>query len=132
MLAGGSAGGLAAFLHADFVGKLLPRTLMRYRAVPVSGFFLMHATLRGAPAFADVMRDTYKLHHAAVSDDCTASLPPAEAYRCFFANYSYAHARTPMFPIQSAVDLYQLSDILQVGACPPLQSMDTYVGACCV
>lgn len=115
MLAGGSAGGLATFLQADYVGTLLPRTVRKYRAVPVSGFFLMHPTLRGDDAFATSMRATYALHHARVSPACTESVGAADAWRCFFANYSYAHATTPMFPIQSTVDLYQLYAILQAG-----------------
>ena len=42
LLAGGSAGGLAVFLQADFVASLMPNR--QFAAVPVSGFFLMHAS----------------------------------------------------------------------------------------
>lgn len=145
MLAGGSAGGLATLLQAEcdvgtrrdgppkrtapserlrcsldarphsFVGGLLPPTVRKYRAVPVSGFFLMHSTLGGADSFAEGIRAVYSLHNASVSAECAASVPAGESWRCFFANYSYAHARTPMFPIQSSVDLYQLFAILQAG-----------------
>mmetsp|Transcript_19393 Transcript_19393/g.39649 ORF Transcript_19393/g.39649 Transcript_19393/m.39649 type:complete len:226 (-) Transcript_19393:611-1288(-) len=93
----------------------MPPTVRKYRAVPVSGFFLMHQTLRGVDAFAEGMRATYKLHNASISPRCAASVPVDETWRCFFANYSYAHAQTPMFPIQSSVDLYQLFAILQAG-----------------
>jgi hypothetical protein len=116
MLAGGSAGGLATFLQADFVGGLLrDRGVRKYRAVPVSGFFLDHPTLRGERAFAASMNATYTLHNASVSAECRAGLPSSEAWRCFLANYSYAFARTPMFPIQSSLDEYQLFAILQAG-----------------
>lgn len=37
----------------------MPPTVRKYRAVPVSGFFLMHQTLRGVDAFAEGMRATY-------------------------------------------------------------------------
>ena len=95
MLSGGSAGGLATFLQADFVGGLLPPSVRKYRAVPISGFFLMHETLTGATAFPDAMRATYELHNATVSPSCAASVPSGEAWRCFFANYSFTHAQTP-------------------------------------
>jgi len=118
MLAGGSAGGLGTFLQADYVGELVHSRapgLQRYRAVPVSGFFLAHPTLSGKDVFAASMRATYELHNATVSAECRARLPASDGWRCFLANYSYAAAHTPMFPIQSSVDLYQLYAILQAG-----------------
>lgn len=115
MLAGGSAGGLATFLQADFVATLLPPTVTRYKAVPVSGFFLMHPTLAGEDSFVAAMRSTYALHNASVPAACTSRLAEGDAWRCFFANYSYETSGTPMFPIQSTVDLYQLFAILQAG-----------------
>ena len=46
---------------------------------------------------------------------CVASLPPDEQWRCVLANYSYAFSATPMFPLQSSVDLYQLFAIARLG-----------------
>ena len=45
--------------------------------------------------------------------DCVASLPAADRWRCMFANYSYAHTRLPMFPLQSALDAWQMGNIWQ-------------------
>ena len=115
MLSGGSAGGLAVLLQADYVRTLLPVALPKFRAVPVSGFFLLHQTLKGADAFEASMRATYTLHNASTPEACVAHVPPGESWRCFFANYSYASTRMPTFLIQSSVDLYQLFAILQAG-----------------
>ena len=64
VLSGGSAGGLAALLHADAVRGMLPPRLARYGVAPISGFFLAHAprpaayngTARSYPA---MMADVY-------------------------------------------------------------------------
>lgn len=117
ILAGGSAGGLATFLQADRVGSLLPSSVRKYRAVPVSGFFLMHTDLAGDDRYVEDMYRVYKLHNvsASIATSCAASLAPDDEWKCFFANYSYAHSQTSMFPIQSSVDLYQLFAILRAG-----------------
>ena len=115
LLAGGSAGGLATYLQADFVATLLPRTVTKYKAMPVSGFFLMHADRDGRSGYVESMNATFWLHNASVLPACAASVPVRERYRCFFANYSYAHSRTPMFAVQSVYDEYQLFAILRAG-----------------
>ena len=58
MLTGDSAGGLAVFHATDDVGAFLgehaPR-LKTYKAVSVSGFFLDHVDVTGAPQYADAL-----------------------------------------------------------------------------
>ena len=56
LLAGGSAGGLAVYLQADFVASLLPPTVGQLGAMPVSGFFLMHRAANGQLLYPDEMR----------------------------------------------------------------------------
>lgn len=120
MLSGGSAGGLAAYLAADALGEYLAARapLVKYRAVPVSGFFAMEGSVTSARSyFVSDMRAIYELHNcsAGTPAKCRASLPAAERWRCFFANYSYASSSTPFFPLQSAADLYQLQEVARVG-----------------
>ena len=205
LFGGGSAGGLATFLGADRVGKLLRgwgAPLKKFRALPVSGWFLDHpvdpqapsgwrtwvkqpngwayhagavpagsdvvppnrtsysdaiATCRalskclaitfkdpnttkpasatkiyykstaqfspdagssaGQLAFGESMQAMAKLHNTTggVPAACVASLPPDQQWRCVLANYSYAFSKTPMFPLQSSVDLYQLFAIARLG-----------------
>ena len=122
LFGGGSAGGLATYLGADRVGVLLKAMglpLQKYRAVPVSGFFLNHKVddVAGELAFGQSMQAMSELHNCSgnVPPACVASLPPSEQWRCVLANYSYAHSTTPMFLLQSAVDLYQLFAIARLG-----------------
>ena len=55
LLSGGSAGGLAAFLHADYVRSRFKDTV-KFKAAPISGFFLNHATQAGQPLYVNVKR----------------------------------------------------------------------------
>ena len=113
LLSGGSAGGLAAFLHADRVAaylKAVGAPLQRYRAAPVSGFFLLHADANGEATYPNQMKSVYEMQHAeaGVNVACTAALPTAERWKCIFANYSYAYTKAPTFPLQSSLDGWQL------------------------
>ena len=111
LLSGGSAGGLATYLHADYVRATFADDV-KFRAAPISGFFAMRPTAAGAPEFEAVGRHVYELQNASVNAACVAALG-SEAWRCFFANYSYFYAKTSIFPLQSAVDSYQMSSIYQ-------------------
>ena len=122
LFGGGSAGGLATYLGADRVGSLLRdmgAPLTKFRAVPVSGFFLDHRVDSGTGdyAFGESMQAMSNLHNCSgnVPPACIASLPPSQQWRCVLANYSYTHSNTSMFPLNSAVDLYQLFAIARLG-----------------
>jgi len=115
ILSGGSAGGLAALLHADKVREWLKTAgapLKRYRAVPNSGFFLMHDTADGEPVWPEAYKATFELHQAnnGVNGACVAALK-GDHWKCFLANYSYAYSSTPMFLLNSALDKWQMGHI---------------------
>jgi hypothetical protein len=125
LLSGGSAGGLSTYLHTDHVhsyllSKQVP--LKRFKAAPVSGFFLMHATEAGEMAYPDNMKYLFNMQNSTggVNSDCIASYAkePTNAWRCIFANESYAHTKAPMFPLQSAVDAWQMGNVFKpAGGC---------------
>jgi hypothetical protein len=46
LLSGGSAGGLSAYIHADYIRSTFASSV-KFRASPVSGFFLMHDNVSG-------------------------------------------------------------------------------------
>jgi hypothetical protein len=120
LFGGGSAGGLATFLRADAVHQqLLQRQtpIKRFRGLPVSGWFLDHATVSGTHSFAQSMHDTFVQHNCTggVPAACLGALPMHEHWRCFMANYSFPAIHTPLFLLQSDLDLYQLFAILRMG-----------------
>jgi hypothetical protein len=108
LISGGSAGGLAAFLHADYIASRLPKTVTKVKASPVSGFFLLHDddATPAAPLYPSEMKYVFGMQNSTggVNARCISSLPKAEQWRCIFANYSYAHTQVPIFPMNSAID----------------------------
>lgn len=117
LLSGGSAGGLSTYLHADYVGAKLPKSVERYKAAPNSGFFSLHQNSNGESLYPDQMKYVYNMQNSSggVNANCAAALAgtPDAAWKCIFANFSYAHSDTPMFPLQSSLDSWQMSSIWQ-------------------
>jgi hypothetical protein len=113
LLSGGSAGGLSAYLHADYVKSKMPSSVIRFKAAPVSGFFLFHATAAGVLDYPTRMQYVYGMQNSSggVNAACHAAMEPAEAWKCIFANYSYAHTKTPTFVINSAIDAWQMGNV---------------------
>eukprot|EP00041_Stephanoeca_diplocostata_P014326 m.259386 g.259386 ORF g.259386 m.259386 type:complete len:333 (+) comp19662_c0_seq12:37-1035(+) len=116
LLSGGSAGGLSTFLHADYVRSQLPASVKKFKAAPVSGFFLLHDTAAGVPQYPNNMHNVFKMQNSSggVNAKCLQAMggPAApEAWKCIFANYSYAHTESPIFVINSAVDSWQMGNV---------------------
>ena len=114
LLSGGSAGGLSTYLHADYVGTKLPRTVKKYKAAPNSGFFSLHATAAGEMQYPDEMKYVYSMQNSTngVNAHCKEAMAGSgEEWKCIFANFSYAHSTTKMFPLQSGTDSWQMGNI---------------------
>ena len=113
LLSGGSAGGLSTYLHADYVQSKMPASVTRFKAAPVSGFFLFHATAAGVLDYPTRMQYVYGMQNSSggVNAACHVAMAPAEAWKCIFANYSYAHIKTPIFVINSAIDAWQMGNV---------------------
>lgn len=118
LFSGCSAGGLATFLHADAVGAWLAKnapTVTKFRAVPISGFFLLHKSVEGKPVYQEEMALTFVTHNASggVNAACISGMAnPVERWRCMMANYTYTHITTPTFVLNSAYDWWQSMCIL--------------------
>jgi hypothetical protein len=115
LLSGGSAGGLSTFLHADYVRSQFGQEV-KFGAAPVSGFFLLHDTVQGLNVYPARMEYVYNMMNSsgAVNRRCRGAMAPPDAWKCIFANYSYAHSQTPMFPLQSSVDAWQMGSIFDL------------------
>lgn len=124
VLSGHSAGGLATYLHADYVRSQLPASLGFYAAVPDAGFFLDHARF-GAPNagekyFGQGMRITWALANASGSfnSKCVAAHRAAPS-DCIFPQNFAQHISTPLHVTQSQYDAWQLPNVLGLGCTPP-------------
>eukprot|EP00045_Choanoeca_perplexa_P001990 m.22552 g.22552 ORF g.22552 m.22552 type:complete len:416 (-) comp11266_c0_seq1:74-1321(-) len=112
ILTGCSAGGLATYLHADYVHERLKANvsgLTKYKAAPISGFFLRHETVEGKPVYPDEMKYIFNLANASggVNKDCISAHAPADQWRCIFAPDTYPYITSPIFPFNSALDSWQ-------------------------
>lgn len=114
LLTGCSAGGLSTYLHADYVGQQLAgmaKGIKRYKAAPISGFFLLHDTVEHKSVYADQMRYIFQLANSSgpgsMNDACLAAHAPADKWMCNFAEVSYAHIESPVMPLNSALDSWQ-------------------------
>merc|ERR1711991_316111 len=110
LLTGCSAGGLATYLNADYVASLLPPSVERYKAAPISGFFLDVPSLTSVPVYPDEMRYVYHMQNCSVNAACVAAHAASPA-DCMFAEHSVAHIATPLFVQNSAYDSWQLNNI---------------------
>jgi STAM-binding protein len=125
LLTGCSAGGLATFLNSDrlmdnyFNRKDTPN-LIRFKAMPISGFFLDQKTVFNENFYPGYMKVIHDLSKAAVPDRCAKAI--MEKYRrddiafdmlylCNFAEKAFATTVTPTFFVNSAIDSWQLSNI---------------------
>ena len=119
LVSGSSAGGLSTLLHIDYIADALPAA--HVRAVPEVGFFIdgasiwagahiMTAAYTRAQTFSNISAGAPEQVNAA----CVAATPPALRFRCFMAQYTYPFIKTPTFLLNSAVDEWQLSNILAI------------------
>ena len=136
LLSGGSAGGLAAYLHTDYVASQLPPSVKKFKSSPVSGFFLLHDDAAGTPLYPNEMEYVFNMQNSTggVNAKCIASLPQAEQWRCIFANYSYAHVESPIFPLNSAIDAWQMGNARHATPrhAPSVSSERLDLVACCL
>jgi len=109
---GCSAGGLATFLHADYVASKLPSTVTRYKAIPISGFFLDYNTVENLPVYRDEIKNVFRMSEPYLNQQCMRYHSPEEQWRCNFASESYRFTQSPIFPINSFYDSWQTGCVL--------------------
>merc|ERR1719183_3108648 len=92
MLTGGSGGGHATFLVADYVKGLMPTSVTKYGAVPMSGWYATNT---------DKIADVFSMHQmqGVVAPGCAAAFS-SEQYKCLQPENSYKYSETPMFVVQ--------------------------------
>jgi len=132
LLTGCSAGGLAAYLHADYIGDYLASTapdLFRYKVAPISGFFLNHETVENKTVYGDQIQYAFDMQNstAGVPAACVANQASGEEWKCNFAAEAYKVMSTPVMVLNSALDSWQTSCIY---ASEPLPKSSNANGNC--
>ncbi|XP_015891710.3 pectin acetylesterase 8-like [Ziziphus jujuba] len=110
ILTGCSAGSLASILHCDTFQALLPKTT-RVKCISDAGFFINAKDIRGVPTIETFFSQIVETHGSAknLPKSCTSKRRPE---LCFFPQYVIQDVRTPIFIINAAYDLWQVSNIL--------------------
>jgi len=111
MIGGCSAGGLATYLHIDWWKANLPSSA-KVRGLPDSGFFLDYNSPSYPPKFASDMRWVFQQQNVSsgVNQRCIQMHTPVAD--CFFAEHTVPYITTPIFPLQSRFDSWQLDNEL--------------------
>lgn len=109
VLAGGSAGALATYLHADAWAAAMPPAA-KVVALPDSGFFLDFDAPGRSQGFHDIMLWVLQAMNGtgALPAACRASYP-GNVSACMFAQNVAPTLKTPTFALQSTYDAYQIS-----------------------
>jgi hypothetical protein len=112
---GGSAGGLAAFLWADYVrDRAAAKNVI---CAPDSGIFLDSPTFNTRThAYSAQFENLFKLSNVEIGPpvtDCVKNYP-TQPFKCMMAEYMVKFIKTPIFPIQSLYDSWSIPNILNI------------------
>jgi len=123
LLTGCSAGGLATYLHADYVHDRLKQAvpgLKKMRAAPISGMFLLHKSAEGKAVYPEEIKNIFHLANSTrgVNQRCIAAKPEHDHWMCNFAEISYRYTETPIFVLNSALDSWQVKCIWAAALLP--------------
>lgn len=103
---GGDGRGGGSDYHRRPAALPIAPNLVKFKAAPMSGFFLMHTNVEGKAVYTAEMQNIFKLSNASVNGKCNTAKEGAE-WQCIFANWSYAFSQVPTFVMNSALDSWQ-------------------------
>nr|XP_002736437.1 PREDICTED: uncharacterized protein LOC100372731 [Saccoglossus kowalevskii] len=115
ILSGVSAGGLAVYIHADYIrSKFPPQTA--FHAFPDAGYF---PNIRNATNFEHIKISFQRVYNLQRVQDslnaaCLADQDRNSKWKCFFPQYTYPYITTPIFVLNSAYDYWSLWFIMNV------------------
>lgn len=112
---GCSAGGLATYLHADYLHeKLTGAYTGTFASMPISGYFLDHANTEGEHVYGNQIAVIHALSNASTNAACEAfyAATPGDAYKCNMAEYVYPFITVPIFVLNSFYDSWQTGCIM--------------------
>ena len=139
LLTGCSAGGLATYLHTDYiharVKELVGSSLSAFKSAPLSGFFLNHPNVVDDEVYTTMIKHLFEISNASygVNDNCIAATATADQWQCNFAEAAYAYVDAPIFALNSALDAWQTDCIYTATLDPgfPLSRHDNLEHAHC-
>ncbi|BBN06557.1 hypothetical protein Mp_3g22170 [Marchantia polymorpha subsp. ruderalis] len=120
LLIGCSAGGLTAILHCDSFKALFPGNSV-VKCMADAGFFLDTPDVSGGLTSLELFRGVALTHNVmpALDKRCTSSRPASSAWDCFFAQNALPYVNTPLYILQSDLDIYQIGNLVAPKSADP-------------
>jgi hypothetical protein len=119
LLGGDSAGGLAVFNHANYIESKVQRyhangdEIVKLRVAPSSGFFLYHNNVAGSMVWQEQMQYLYQMSNWTLTDtECLDMYVNELQWLCLFPQNLYTFIKPPVFVLNSALDSYQVANLL--------------------
>ncbi|XP_077978572.1 uncharacterized protein LOC144434009 [Glandiceps talaboti] len=123
ILSGVSAGGLAVYIHADYIRSKFP-AVNNFHAFPDAGYFPDVVNITNFQHIRISYQRVYNLQRVenSLNKACLADKDQNTKWKCFFPQYTYHYIQTPMFILNSAYDYWTLWFILNLRCYPSLCS----------
>lgn len=120
LVTGCSAGGLAAYLHCDYVAARVGSGAVT-KCMPDAGFFLDAPDVWGQRRMEGLFRAAIEMHNVLgnVNEACVAALPAEDGWKCFYAPYSASFVQAPLFIVNPLFDTWQIANIVLGGRLAP-------------
>lgn len=115
---GCSAGGLSVWLHLDYIASQMPSG-MDVRGVPECGFFMDLPKYDGTPSYTPLYQTVDKMQNVTGSESANTDCIKANSgqeWRCFMAQYTLPHIKTPFFAVNSVYDAWQAGNIVRISS----------------
>jgi len=124
LLKGCSAGGMAVYLHADYVGERIREhsSKVRYAAAPGAGMFLDQKAFLQNASFTTYLKWSYEAQNVSGSTNAACEAAHAgssDGYLCYLAPHVLPYVSTPLFISNSLTDSCALEYLMEIG-CDPL------------
>ena len=121
LLKGCSAGGMAVYLHADYVGQRLAAIApaARFAAAPGAGMFLDQNAFGQNASFSALLRWSWAAQNASGSTNAACEAAhAADAHLCYLAPHVLPYVQTPLFIANSLTDSCALGFLMELGCDP--------------
>ncbi|KAH9525098.1 Pectin acetylesterase 5 [Bulinus truncatus] len=133
VLAGSSAGGIAALIHVDRLRTILPQSVKTVHALVDAAMFVDSPDIQGSFVLSNVFKSVYNFHHienSASIHECTETQNGTEEWKCLLPEVYFKFVFTPVFFINSLYDTWQRTNILKIPclaiACPSMHKKAVY------
>lgn len=128
VVSGCSAGGLAVYIHLDYIAERIKAVNPNAKVVgaPGAGFFLGEAAPYAGGGYLAAYQEVFRDQNVSgsINGACVAAHTPSnDTWKCFIAPEVLPFIKTPLFISNSLSDAWQAGNIMGLG-CSPIKPGD--------